>query len=162
MADQERKIYSFKSVGNTDAERRERFADRQIDQPIGFKTPLRLSAGHSGLFEMHTDVVDQIRDNFRNLISTNRGDRLLLHDFGANLLPLAFELGSESVDTEAIRRISATTSKYMPYIALETFESIPQLSDDGSLAKVKIRIVYAVPSLQAFNQVIETTIFSAG
>lgn len=162
MADQERKVYSFKSVGIKESDRQSRDQNQGGDLPVGIKTPMRLSSDHSELFQMHTNLKDQIRDNFRNMIATNHGDRLMIYDFGANLLPLATELGAESVDTEAIRRISSTTSKYMPYIALETFESFNRPSPDGSLAQVGIRVVYSVPSLNVSNQVVEAIIYSAG
>ena len=162
MADQERKVYSFKSVGNTDRERRERFRNNNADLPIGFRTPLTLSSTHADLFEMHTDIKSQIRDNFRNLLASNHGDRLMVYDFGANLLPLAFELGAESIDLEAQRRISETTRKFMPYVSLDTFEPFRENSLDGGLARIGIRVTYSVPSLQFFNQAVEAIVFAAG
>ena len=162
MADQERKVYSFKSVGSTEQTREERNQNRGLDTPIGIMTPMRLSTSHSDLFEMHTDLSKQIRDNFRNMLATNHGDRLMLHDFGANLLSLAFDLGTETIDSEALRRISRTTEKYMPYISLETFETFSKPSEDGSLAQVGVSVTYSVPSIQVFNQRVEALIYAAG
>ena len=39
--------------------------------------------------------------NFRNMLMTNHGERLGRFDYGANLLPLAFELATEDGDEEA-------------------------------------------------------------
>ena len=162
MADQERKVYDFKSVGITEQAREERNMNRGVDTPIGIMTPMRLSSTHSDLFEMHTDLSKQIRDNFRNMLATNHGERLVLHDFGANLLPLVFELGTETVDNEALRRISYTTEKYMPYISLETFETSSEANVEGTLVKVLVKVTYSVPSIQVFNQRVETEIYAAG
>lgn len=162
MADQNAKIYSFKSVGITETERSARNQDRGINDPIGFKTPLELSYDNSDLFAMHKDLPAQIRDNFRNMLSTNHGERLMLHDFGANLTPLAFELGAESIDALAINRIKRTTEKYMPYISLDTFETFTVNDDVNDLAKIGIRVTYSIPSIFAVNQVVEAIIYAGG
>lgn len=162
VADQERKVYDFKSVGITEESRQNRNKNRGIDTPIGIMTPIRLSTSHSDLFEMHTDLSKQIRDNFRNMLTTNHGDRIMLYDFGANLLSLAFDLGTEDIDTEAQRRISRSTEKYMPYINLETFETFSKPSEDGSLAQIGVSVTYSVPSLRVFNQRVEALIYAAG
>ena len=162
MSDQGRKVYSFKSVGETEPERAQRPDSNRLDLPIGIKTPMRLSAGNFALFDMHTNLAAQIRDNFRNMVSTNHGERLSIYDFGGNLLPLAFELGADDVDTQAIKRITATTEKYMPFISLETFEPFRENSEDGNLAKIGVRVTYSIPSLQVTDQAVEALIYAIG
>ena len=159
---QEAKVYSFKGVGQTVGDHEKAQGDPLAGVPFGIATPVRLSKRAGSFLEMHVDPAQQIKDNFKNMISTNHGERLMLFDFGANLRPLAFELGAEDADTEAVRRITATTAKYMPYISLETFEPLRQLSNDGSLARVGVRIIYSVPNLGITGQVVEALIMSAG
>ena len=162
MADQEKRVYSFKAVGETLEKRDERLNEARVDLPIGVKTPVRLSQKSSEIFEMHTNLKDQIRDNFRNMLSTNHGERLMLSDFGANLLPLVFELGKEEFDTLALERISTTTQKYMPYVELETYEPFRETSQVSGITKVGIRVSYSVPTLNIRDQVIETVLHVAG
>lgn len=162
MSDQGRKVYSFKSTGETEKDRESRNQKRGYEAPIGFKTPLNLSYDHSSLFDMHKDLASQIRDNFRNMISTNHGERVMLYDFGANLKPLAFELGTDEMDIMAINRIKSTTEKYMPYISLDTFEPIRSSDNESDLAKVGVRITYSIPSLLVTNQVVEAVIYAGG
>lgn len=159
---QEAKVYDFKGVGLQTENSPEAFPVREKDTPIGIATPVRLSKNSGTLFEMHTDIKKQVKDNFRNMIATNHGERIMLHDFGANLRPLAYELGSEAGDSESIARIAKTTKKYMPYVSLETFEPIRELSTDGSLTRVGVRVTFTVPSLGLPKQTIEALILSAG
>ena len=160
---QNRKTYDFASVGETQVEFQNRLVDPALNLPIGIKTPLELSYGSSGPFKMRTDLGKQIRDNFLNMLSTNYGDRLMLTDFGANLEELAFELGSEGGDLQAVARIKRTTQKYMPFINLDTFEPITEKDGSGStLAKVGVRVTYSVPSIDLRNQVVEVIIYSGG
>ena len=157
---EERKIYDFAGVGQTLEEQAESSIVSQKDQPIGVATPVRLSRVNGSVLEMHKDMSLQIKDNLRNLIATNHGDRLMLYDFGANLLPLAYELGTESADSAAISRITRAVGKYMPYVTLNTFEPIRQPGPDGKVAKVGVRISFSVPSLQIKKQFIEAVVLS--
>jgi hypothetical protein len=84
------------------------------------------------------------------------------HDFGANLIELAFELGTEEGDTMAVQRIAAAASKYMPYLELTTFEPIVEHQDNVHTAKVGVRVFYNIPSLGVTGQGIEVIIYTAG
>jgi phage baseplate assembly protein W len=156
-----RKVYSFSSVGELESARKEVEAVLSPN-PIGISTPIRFGTSEKGTFDMHSDLAKQIRDNFRNMVATNHGERLVYQDFGANLQPLTFELGTEQADSIALQRIANTTKKYMPFISLNTFESITLYDDnDFNTSKIKIIINYSVPSLFLTDQVIEV-IFTYG
>ena len=157
---EERKVYDFSGVGQTVAEAQESSIVSQKDQPVGIATPMRLSRSNGTLVQMHTSLALQIKDNLRNLIATNHGERMMLNDFGANLLPLAYELGNESADTAAISRISTAVAKYMPYVTLNTFEPIKTSGPDGKVAKVGVRVSFSVPSLNIKKQFIEAVVLS--
>ena len=108
------------------------------------------------------NVKDQIRDNLKNLLLTNRGERMMLTDFGANLRELATELSVEDVAEEATRRISKAVGKYMPFIELDGFESKTQPSSNGSNVGIVVRVTYSVPSIGATNQAVEAIIYVVG
>lgn len=157
-----RRVYSFKSVGESVQDYDKRQNLKNVIQPLGIKTPLVLSANASGLFDMHYNMGDQVHDNLKNLIMTNRGERLGFPDFGANLLELTFELGSESADSVAIGRINDTVSKYMPYVSLNTFEPIIIKNEMDSVATIGIRIFYSVPTLDVSERGLEVILYMAG
>jgi phage baseplate assembly protein W len=156
-----RKVYNFSSVGELDSARRE-VQSVVSPNPIGISTPVRFGTTEKGTFDMHVDLAKQIRDNFRNMIATNHGERLIYRDFGANLQPLAFELGSEQADSIALRQIANTTNKYMPYILLNTFETISLGADEYGNTKIKITINYSVPNLFLNNQIVEVVFTHGG
>lgn len=152
--------YSFKSVGQTTNS----IASQQsaeVARPIGIKTPLELGTGTDGLLKMHKDIEKQLSDNFRNLLLTNWGERLFAYDFGANLKELQFELGTEDGDLEAINRIRNATSKYMPFIDLQTFETFTVPLVVGYTSVVGIRISYTIPAISNTQRTIEVAIGSA-
>jgi phage baseplate assembly protein W len=162
---QVRKKYDFSSVGelkeDLDKSRSQSASDRaQI--PIGIRLPAALGESSDGLLRMHYSVDEALADNFRNMVMTNHGERLGLYDFGANLTELAFELGSDDFDAEAIRRVRRTTEKYMPFIQLLTFEPLVDRNDNKEVAKVGVRITYKVSALSQRERVIEAIVFVAG
>jgi len=154
----------FKSVGTKTTT----FLSSSVDvkpTPVGIVTPLRLGKIEGGIFEMYTSLKKTLNDNFKNMLLTNHGERLALHDFGANLLPLTFDVSAfdkEEFDAEAVVIIKTTASKYMPFLELKTFESDTDHHDNKSVGKIKIRITYDIPRLQAVDQVQEVTLFIGG
>jgi len=140
---------SFKSVGITSAELTEQEnAVRPTPRPIGIITPLRLGTNNEGLLGMHYTVGDTMKNNLRDLIMTNWGERLALYDYGANLGPLVteYELGKDAFDDAAMQRIMAAVGKYMPYVELEGFDSSQRsFATDPGLGIVTITIDYSIP-----------------
>ena len=160
-----RKVYDFNSVGETkesfDARNKNRNDD--VEQiPFGIKVPLQLGDSNDGFLKMHRNIEPALADNFRNMIMTNHGERVGLYDFGANLRELSLELGTEEADSEAILRIKRTTSKYMPYVQLRTFEPLVERFDNKEVAKVGVRIKYKVDALSSKERAIEAIIYTAG
>ena len=151
--------YSFKSVGQTTTSIASQ-KPAEVRKPIGIKTPLEYGSGADGLLKTHKDLEQQLSDNFRNLLLTNWGERMLMYDFGANLKELQFELGTEDGDVEAINRIRNTTSKYMPFIELQTFETFNIPLVVGYTSVTGIRITYTIPAISEKQKTIEVAIGS--
>lgn len=159
-----RKVYDFKSVGfkQTDIRQPDQRALFQAKNPIGIKTPVEFGNDADGLFSMHHNLLDQIKDNLKVLIRTNHGERPPYYDFGANLLPIAFEIATDNGDMEAMIRIKSAIAKYMPLISPTTFEPIVIYEDNKEVAKVGIRMSYDVPSIGINGQKIDVIIYANG
>jgi phage baseplate assembly protein W len=156
------KSYSFNGVGQKKTTYDANQSARIIEPPIGIKTPVEIGTGDDGIFKMNRSLADQIKDNLINLILTNNNERLGFYDFGANIRPLLFELGTEDGDQEAMSRIQKTTSKYMPFVQLENFLIQPQDADSAATAKIKLVITYSVPRANLTNQSIGITFNFSG
>ena len=157
---QDRKTYSFKSVGDlTESVVEERY--QSLPTPVGIKTPLQLGNG-SNIYKMHYSLQDQIKDNLRNLCLTNRGERLGRPDFGANLLELVMELGTESADQKAMIRIKEAVGKYLPFVNLIGFSTETDHFDNKEVAKVDLFLTYTIPRISNKQHGHKLTIYSAG
>jgi phage baseplate assembly protein W len=147
--------FTFKHTGKASTE----IADEKTNLPqplMGIKTPLRPGRGASGLFDMHLSRNNLIRDNLKNLLMTNHGERIGQYDFGANLQELLFEMQSGDFDSRVVERVSTAVGKYMPYISLQelqvTDSSMENLPEG---ATIKLKIIYNVNDLGIKNDSIE-------
>ena len=157
--------FKFKSSGKDLTEALSEQQDKAIANkaiPVGIMTPLRHSRDRAGLFEMTYDVSKQVSDNLRNLIQTNHGERLGRPDYGANLKPLSLELmGQSAFETEAMSRISASVSKYLPFVSLKTMTLRRVRDGETNLPQVIIRLEYDVQRLGK-RKVLDVIITLAG
>jgi phage baseplate assembly protein W len=128
---------------------------------VGFKTPLRLGYNaHDGIFAMHAALVDQINDNLRNLLMTNWGEHLGIYDMGANLRPLVSEFTTqENFDAQAIIRIKAAVTRWMPFVSLEEFDSQVDRTENQHTGVVRITITYTVPALKTTKRALQVTLY---
>jgi phage baseplate assembly protein W len=154
---------NFKSIGKSTISVKENIVSEQIAIPIGIRTPLRY--GNKSLFEMNDDLFDQIRDNLKNLIMTNHGERLVFFDFGANLSELSTErISREDYDQEVASRIAAAVAKWMSFVSLD--ELVPSdneqdINRHNEVAVIPIRrylLTYSVPSIGSPQQSLEVIV----
>lgn len=153
--------FDFRSSGKTQEQKIIETLVRS-STPIGIKTPLRLNLGEgTDILVTYDNLVDTVKDNLRNMLQTNWGERLGLYDFGANLRPLMSELSSaENFDGQAIERISGAVGRWMPYVSLENFSSTIDHSDNKNTAHVVITITYSIPTLNTTNQALELNLYA--
>ena len=130
--------------------------------PIGIATPLSLDESNGTFVRMRYSLPDQIADNLRNLILTNHGERVGVYDFGANLRPLTLELEQPIWEEEAMRRIIAAVSKYMPFVRLGTFEMARGESVGFGVGRVAIRLTYTVDGVQTTPRALEINMYVVG
>lgn len=77
-----------------------------------------------GSYASNTSVKDVVKQNFKNLLLTSPGERIMLPNFGIGLKNFLFEQNSDA----AIRIIREQTDRqiatYMPFIKIQEFSSL--------------------------------------
>ena len=151
--------YSFKSSGKT-LEQRAVEVLNTSRIPFGIKTPMQLGATGEGLISMNYRLGDQFADNLRNLLLTNWGERLGVYDFGANLRQLTTEFtAQEDFDNEAIERIRNAVAQWLPFITLNTFESVIDRTENKNTGVIKINITYSMPAVEQNNRSLQIVLY---
>lgn len=129
-------------------------------QKVGIKSPLEL--GNGDLFKMHTDLLEQITDNLKNLILTNYGERLGLYDFGANLRDVLTEYNSDiqdNYDDIVTDRISSAVEKWMPYVNIGELSITPEKNTINGLAVLAIKLTFTVNGISSNNKELKVRLF---
>ena len=114
---------------------------------LSAKLPLYIGApdGH-GLNQTHKELVNQ---NFRMLILTAPGERMMDPLFGVGIRNFLFELDSPFVRSNITEKIEEQINRYMPFIELNDISFIsPEEDDRLDTNFLGITIKYTIVPLQ--------------
>ena len=168
--------FSFKSSGTKFNSRKVQNNDITLKKvAVGIKTPLSFDTNSStGLFDFHFDSLGQVKDNLRNLIKTNRGERLGRSDYGCSLGTVTFDFARiEDFESQIDREIRTQVETFLPFVQINTIKFLDYFSrneeqsqnksaNSFGLYPVLIGIAYDVPRIAAQNQILEVLIFVGG
>lgn len=89
-------------------------------QYIGITLPI--TNGNTGMFTQSTTVFQQVKSNFKNLILTKKGERLMQPEFGTDLHRILFENITENTLEDARLTVVEAVERWMPFLELQQFE----------------------------------------
>ena len=104
--------------------------------------------GHYGLTKT---VREAVKQNFKNLILTSPGERVMDSNFGVGLRNFLFENYTIEVGENIRFRIFDQAKIYMPFIEINSV-SIGQIQD--KLGTLSVAIQYSIPNLGANDTLI--------
>ena len=114
---------------------------------IGPKLPL-FRDDRFGNYDLITSYIDEVKQNFKNLLLTAPGERIMNPDFGVGLRTFLFEQREHAI-SKIRQRLKGQVSRYMPFIRINKVQFNhninPKLIDDSKI--LSILIEYEVPSL---------------
>jgi phage baseplate assembly protein W len=153
-------MLSFDNVGYKVYETKNLTNPTISETPIGILTPLTIGSDEETFFKTTTDIKEVVKDNLKNLLLTNHGERLGRYFFGANLKELVLDYTSvNDFDEEARSRIKTAVRDYMPYVELKGYSSKASRNAYDSVTKVEILINFTVPKLEINNAFIKIELF---
>tara|TARA_Y100000034_G_C6845525_1_gene383000 strand:+ start:145 stop:543 length:399 start_codon:yes stop_codon:yes gene_type:complete len=102
-----------------------------------------------GVYSLITSYKEEVKQNFKNLLLTSPGERMMNPDFGVGLRHFLFEPRGHSVP-QIRQRIEQQVGKYMPYLKINKIDfdaghHDPAQAEDSNILSVKI--MYNVPSM---------------
>jgi len=114
--------------------------------------PLTLDSGTG--YTSISSLKKLVKQNFKMLILTNPGERIMEPEFGVGIKQFLFESFKSDVYARIDSRIREQTSIYIPIISIENIEFGTGGIDENSLG---IRIEYRIPDI-AVRDLLEFTI----
>ena len=123
-------------------------------QGISVKLPLSYDS-EDGPYRLTKDLKENVQQNFKNLMLTNPGERVMIPNFGAGIRQLLFEPITEELFSALRTRIFTQVRTYMPFVNIEDI-FINTLSERQDLGpnEVQISIVYNILPLDARDTLI--------
>lgn len=88
--------------------------DFEPDIAIGIDLPMMKGVGAS--FKLNYTTIDQAYANAKNLLLTNKGERIMQPEFGCDLRNVVFENATEQLTTLIDTTIRESFSYWLPYI----------------------------------------------
>ena len=109
---------------------------------LGVKLPLTYSSVDG--FTTLKDFVTLTKQNFKMLLLTSPGERIMDPNYGVGIKTFLFSLYGEDTEGKINTRILEQTGTYMPYI---TIQSINFANANPDLNTLSITINYLIPAL---------------
>lgn len=138
-------VKSFSYIANgLDVGQEQSTLRKNIKNPISIKSPLAVSE-RFGAFDMYEDPVSAIRAHVKNIILTNKGERLGNYNFGANVRQILFNSNISNIQDELTRNIQDNITRYLPVVELinmsvYTRDQVSELSENEALIRITFRI----------------------
>ena len=104
---------------------------------ISVKLPLRITE-RDGAYMMNTTLAETVKQNFKMLLLTNPGERVMDPEFGVGLSRFIFELAGSGLADMISDNIQEQVTRYMPFIEVD--DTIIS-SKDSHMVKVTVSYI---------------------
>jgi|TARA_R110000824_G_scaffold123115_1_gene280651 phage baseplate assembly protein W len=109
---------------------------------IGYSAKLPLAyTKDDGPYLLTKDLTENTKQNFKNLVLTNPGERVMEPDFGVGFTQLLFENANEDTVEDLKERLFIQVKKYLPFVEIQTVET--QVRENTAY----LRVDYIIPAL---------------
>ena len=111
---------------------------------IGIDLPFRKSNGKEGYFASTTTTIEAVKNNIRNLVRTNKGERLMQPQLGLNLRNYLFEQFTDELVLSIQNDIVDVFKQWMPFIEIRDIQVSLDENDSIGKNKMSINIVFNI------------------
>jgi|TARA_R110000822_G_scaffold172577_2_gene312206 phage baseplate assembly protein W len=100
-------------------------------------------------YKMLDTLKDVVKQNFKMLILTNPGERMMIPDFGIGIYTFLFEQNTPVLYQEIKAKVFSQAKKYLPYVTVQDiqFESLENSQDFDESRSVNISVTYIIKPL---------------
>ena len=109
-----------------------------------FNVSIPLRGNTDDGYQMIKNIKTMIYQNFKMLLLTNPGERVMIPEYGAGIKRFLFELDIPSTQQHIRSTTTQQVGVYMPYVKIEEIKFI---SAEYQPQTLQISIRYSVPSL---------------
>ncbi len=124
----------------------------------GFSPKLPLTLDVDDGYALTKDLKELAKQNFKNLVLTSPGERIMDPEFGVGIRSYLFENNSVQTHGRIDARVRSQVQKYLPYIDIDSIEfNNMDVNPNVSENFLGVRISYRIKKL-AISDVLEIPI----
>ena len=118
--------------------------DRDDNVFIGIDLPFRRSDGKEGYFASTTTTIEAVKNNIKNLVQTNKGERFMQPELGLNLRSYMFEQVTDETIINIQNDIVDTFKVWLPFVEIQDIQVSANETDAIGRNKLLINIVFNI------------------
>ena len=128
-----------------DTSKKPYIVDNDSNIKVGIDLPIRRDDVVDGWFASTKTTIEAVKNNIRNLLNTNTGERLMQPSLGIPLRRFLFEQINEEVIVELENEIENTLSFWLPFVVLQDLKINFSDSDNDILQnEINIDIIFSI------------------
>tara|TARA_Y100000593_G_scaffold80086_1_gene149343 strand:+ start:470 stop:937 length:468 start_codon:yes stop_codon:yes gene_type:complete len=131
-------------VAFLDRNKRPYIADEDNNVFIGLQLPIQKSNGVEGYFLSSQTTIEAVKNNIKNLLLTNKGERLMQPNIGLNLREYLFEPLTDDSIMEMQNEINETIGAWLPFVTIERLNITPGEENSIGSHQLLIDIVFTI------------------
>ena len=102
-----------------DTSRKPYIQDNDTNIRVGIDLPIRRGNDKEGFFATTSTTIEAVKNNIRNLLNTNQGERLFQPNIGINLRRYLFGQITEETLLQIQESISSTFNFWLPFVQIQ-------------------------------------------
>jgi len=102
-----------------DTSRKPYIEDNDTNIRVGIDLPIRRGNDKDGFFATTSTTIEAVKNNIRNLLNTNQGERLMQPNLGINLRQYLFGQITEETLLQIQESISSTFNFWLPFVQIQ-------------------------------------------
>ena len=118
--------------------------DRDDNVFIGIDLPFRRSDGKEGYFASTTTTIEAVKNNIKNLVQTNKGERFMQPELGLNLRSYMFEQVTDETIINIQNDIVDTFKVWLPFVEIQDIQISANETDAVGRNKLLINIIFNI------------------
>lgn len=97
-----------------------------------------------GPYALNKSMIDVVKQNLKTLVLTDKGERIMIPEFGVGLNKFLFENFNQTTKMQIQSEVVTQVRRYMPFINIDFVEV---LEDPNNLNNMIVQIQFSVPAL---------------
>ena len=137
--------------------------DRDKSVFVGIDLPFHRSDGVEGYFKSTDTTLKAVKNNIKNLLLTNPGERLMRPTFGNPYRESLFEQMDPELQVNLMKKMTNIIKAWLPFVNVTKFEIAEGANNGGDvdMNSIKIKIEFTIRNVSSLLETVEIDLSTA-